>query len=104
MLQTYQCYRKRCSIPCRCQWKEESTASLVIDISFEGVIISQSDASPEPGSKVVVEFEVGSRNLPFPGEVVYSHSGKRGLVGVHFTGDCDENLDKLMPLYETHLK
>jgi hypothetical protein len=52
----------------------------------------------------VVELKVGNRNLPFPGEVVYSHSQQGGAFGVHFTGKSADNLCKLRPLYQSTIK
>jgi len=101
MSKASQCYHRKCSIPCRCQWEGQSAASQIIDLSFDGAIIAQCEPAPELGSNVVVELEVGTSSLPFPGKVIYAQSMKGGPFGVHFTGNCDDNLARLMPLYES---
>jgi hypothetical protein len=106
MLKASQCYRRKCSIPCRCEWDGGTSSSRIIDLSFDGVLIAQDTPTPELGSKIVVELEIGPKSLPFPGEVVYTQpqEGKTGAFGVHFTSDCEDNLGKLMPLYESYLR
>jgi hypothetical protein len=99
MSRASRCYRQKCSIPCRCQWSGGSSSSRIVDLSFDGAILTQTSPVPDLGSRVVVELEIGSKYLPFPGEVVYTHSTKGGAFGVHFSGDSEDNLGRLQPLY-----
>lgn len=96
-----QCHRKSCSIPCRCRWEGRTAVSRILDLSFDGAILTHQEPIPELGATVVLEFEVGSNTLPFRGEVVYTQPSKWGAFGVHFTDNALDNLGKLLPLYQS---
>ena len=92
-----------CSIPCRYKWRRRRWSAQVVDLSFEGAIISQSTPAPRPGSQLIVELGLGRERLPLSAKVVYRQTRSQGLFGVRFGGTCDDNLKRLEPFLKLEM-
>jgi hypothetical protein len=74
----------------------------VVDLSFDGALITQSAPTPELGSEVVVTLGVKKRNISLKGQVVYVQPD--GPFGIEFSGKCNDNLEKLEPVFRNYVE
>jgi len=103
MFDMHSFHHPECSIPCRYKWRRRRWNAQVVDLSFEGAIISQSSPAPRPGSQLIVELGLGGGRLPLSAKVVYRQTSSQGLFGVQFGGSCEDNLKRLEPFLKPEM-
>ena len=97
-----QFYRRQCSIPCTCSGESEDVPGKVVDLSFDGALITQSTTLPPLGSNLLIRLGPSGENISLEGQVVYVQP--QGPFGVKFSGACDDNLEKLKPVFRNYIE
>ena len=92
-------YRQDCKVPCHFQFCRKSSTGEVIELSFDTALVRRPTALPPLGAKIVLRVPSLDQDIVMRGKVVYLQEEGKALFGVKFSGSCEENLDKLRPLF-----
>ena len=92
--------RQHCAVPCQGRFASKSLTGEVVELSFDVALIARPSVLPPIGAKVVLRMAPSEEDVTVRARVVYLQKRGGGLFGIKFDGNCEENLDKLAPLFK----